>query len=192
MGTIMSGWYRGHAPRCEHRLALDLAGLGPKIAAGGVIWKCWSYQDERHSAFLHIEPAGFRIEYGDAAGRSVASEFAYWRAIPRPFGGSQLFMGCPNCQRRCRALYYGRARLYCRLCLGPRYQSQLTQPGQRLLDRANKIARRLNPSDPNANALDSCPPRLKGMRRRTYHRLEAEFDRYATLGLARVMASLAR
>ena len=80
MGTIMSSWYRGHAPRCEHRLALDLAGLGPKIAAGGVIWKCWSYQDERHSAFLHIEPAGFSIKYGDAAGRSVAREFAYWRA----------------------------------------------------------------------------------------------------------------
>jgi hypothetical protein len=101
-------------------------------------------------------------------------------------------MGCPNCQRRCRVLYYGPARLYCRVCLGLRYQSQLTQPSQRLLDRATKIARRLDPTDPNANALDGCPPRPKGMHQRTYHRLEDEFDHYATLGFARAMASRAR
>jgi hypothetical protein len=110
--------------------------------------------------------------------------------MPLPFGGSRLWIGCPGCARKCRALYIGSDRLRCRLCLGLRYRSQLEQPGQRVLDRAAKIARRLDPVD--GNALDGCPPRPKGMRWRTYHRLETEFDRYATLGLARVMRSLTR
>ena len=49
-------------------------------------------------------------------------------------------IGLPSCRgRRCP----GCERLRCRLCLGLRYTSQLTQPTQRMMDRAHKIARRL-------------------------------------------------
>jgi hypothetical protein len=66
----------------------------------------------------------------------------------------------------------------------------MTQPSQRLMERAHKIARRLDPED--GNALGDCPPKPKGMRWRTYRGLEAEFEYCATMALARIMRRLNR
>jgi len=58
------------------------------------------------------------------------------------------------------------------------------------MDRAHKIARRLDPV--HGNAMDGCPLKPKGMRWRTYRRLEAELEHYEALGVARMMRSLSR
>jgi hypothetical protein len=166
------------APRCEERLAIDLAGMGPRIAAGGLLFVHWRSQGGAwHLAHLYIEDDGLRIEYGlgDRDGRwmrCIGTEFAPWHIMPLHLGGSRRWLGCPGCGRRCRALYYGDAVLRCRLCLGLLYRSQNMKPTDRLSYRMFRL-RREHLGDDRPDLLENCPPKPRGMRWRTYKRLAA-------------------
>jgi hypothetical protein len=117
------------AARCEDRLAIDLAGKAPSIAAGSLQYVYWrTAAGELRQASIHMAADGLRIEYGesDSVGRwtrTVGTEIAPWHVMPLPFGGSRRWFGCPGCGRRCRALYCGEAVLRCRLCLGLKYRT---------------------------------------------------------------------
>jgi hypothetical protein len=181
-------------PRCEHREVLDIAGLRalhvqPLTDAGATLHVKRRAPGEPLAATLTFTREGIRIAYahGETTERQQSTgltELAAWRITPLHFGGVRYWIACPRCARRCRVLYWGVERLRCRLCLELRYASQLKQPGQRAEERAFRIARRLHP---RGNALDGCPPRPKGMRRRTFLRLEAEYEHYYAIGVSRLM-----
>jgi len=165
------------APRCEDKLALDLKGMEARITAGAILSVHWRADGVRRQAQLHMEDDGLRIEYGssDPDGRwlqCIGTELAAWHFTPLRFGGSRRWLGCPDCGRRCRALYYGDSVLRCRLCLGLNYRSQNMQPAQRIGYRMYQL-RKDRLGDERPDLLESCPPRPRGMRRRTYQRLVA-------------------
>lgn len=162
--------------RCEDRLAIDLKGLGPRVAAGAILSVHWRAEGARRQAQLYMEDDGLRIEYGssDPDGRwlhCIGTELAPWHLTPQHLGGCRRWLGCPGCGRRCRALYHGDTVLRCRLCLG------LRRRGDQRLD-----------------LLESCSPMPRGVRRRTYQRLvamdEALGERRVNLILGRFLKHL--
>jgi hypothetical protein len=196
MGSHTSGWHRGHAPRCEQRLAYDLARKTDPSAAGEWVSKSWQLDGGRWSADLHADPDGLRIEVWrcDDVGRCLtlqATQLAPWLCTPISFGGSRRWLACPACSRRCRALYFGVGRLACRTCLNLRYRSQLLQPHERAQKRADMIGMRLDPGI-YSGVLDGYPPRPSGMRLATYRRLEAAYETYSAQALLPVMRFLSR
>src|SRR5262245_22857696 len=133
MGNSSSGWYRGHAPRCEDHAVLDLA-KAPPLGWRHWLSVCWQWQGQRRSAELHVDPAaaltiagaGVTIAYHrhDDAGRAGSVddiERAEIQELPVGFGGVRRWLCCPGCGNRTRVLYGG-ARLRCRRCLGLRYR----------------------------------------------------------------------
>src|SRR5262245_20146663 len=176
VGTITSGNHRGAAPRCEHRVVLDLAEVAVEPT---VSWRCW-YGDGR-AATLTIHDNAVTIVYHrcDKSGRCIADialEHAPFHFIPVYFGGKRRLLGCPGCGRRCRVLYAGAEHIRCRLCLRLRYLSEHMGQLDRAWKRATKIARRVDPKFQPGNIYEF-PPRAKWMRKVAYQRLVAAHAR---------------
>jgi hypothetical protein len=186
MGRYWARWnHHTAAPRVEERVALDLAELKARNAAVDPIYrdepdrltKSWRWRGERRAASLVVDRAGITINYHrcDDVGRCgsvIATERAPFHQLPARFGGTRRLLGCPGCGRRCRALHYGADRLRCRVCLGLRYRSQNTQPADRAMDQAAKIAKRLDPVEGHLLAIEDFPLKPPRMRWSTYWRLE--------------------
>ena len=108
-----------------------------------------------------------------------------WIAIehaPCRFGGSRPWFLCPECGRRCGALYRGRGGFYCRDCAGLNYPSTRVDALDRTVHKADRIRARLGW---RAGIAFGHGPKPKGMHWRTFWRLVAEHDRHAhafTLG----------
>jgi hypothetical protein len=139
--------------------------------------KSWHWRGERRAAGLLVDRAGITISYRrcDDVGRCgsvIATERAQFHELPARFGGTRRLLGCPGCGRRCRALHFGPDRLRCRLCLGLRYRSQNSQPADRAMDQAAKIAKRLDPVEGHLLAIEEFPLKPPRMRWSTYWRLE--------------------
>jgi hypothetical protein len=105
----------------------------------------------------------------------------------QPFGGQRSWFACPECGRRCAALYCGR-RFLCRRCVGVPYASQSMAAPDRLRRRARIIRQRLGGSE-YANLSLEFPPKPKWMRWSTYGRLRALAER---LSCNSVLASAQR
>jgi hypothetical protein len=90
------------------------------------------------------------------------------------FGGVRPYFICPGvvngiaCGRRVAMLYWPGRHFLCRHCYRLGHASQIEDPWERALRRANKIQQRLG-GEPGMAAL--LPARPKGMWRRTYGRL---------------------
>jgi hypothetical protein len=167
MGGIGSGWHRGARPRCERRGALNLA----KINIGETwLW----YGPDRRAATLTADAAGVWIIHHrcDERGRCVseiARERAPFHYLPVHFGGMRRLSGCPNCGGRCRFLYDGAGRFWCRICLGLRHSSENLGTRGRIWWRIMKTRRRV---EDNATVDGhEFPERRPRMKRRTYERL---------------------
>lgn len=83
---------------------------------------------------------------------------------PCRFGGEQPWYLCPGCGRRTVVLYRGR-HIACRHCLNLAYPSQRIGAGDRALERAEKIRKRLGWRPGIAYGLGARPA---GMHYRTY------------------------
>lgn len=88
------------------------------------------------------------------------------------YGGYRHWFVC-GCGRRVGVLYY-RHSWACRHCMGLPYQSQLSQPKDRINERINAIRERLGWVRGVANGHGNKP---KGMHQRTYQRLISQHDR---------------
>lgn len=86
------------------------------------------------------------------------------------YGGVRLWFLC-KCGRRVGVLYS--QDLACRHCVGLSYRTQLKQPIERKIYRANAIRERLGWCAGIANETGTRP---KGMHQKTYQRLLAEYD----------------
>jgi hypothetical protein len=125
------------------------------------------------------------IVLGESEGRlNVTSEghhqsFAL-TSDPRPFGGYQWYLVCPETLRRVRVLFrpLGATWFASRHAWGSRrsaYASQFLSPVDRAWRAKAKVkARLLGDSDPDEWDL---PPKPKWMRSRTYEKWETRFDR---------------
>jgi hypothetical protein len=100
------------------------------------------------------------------SGRYAAQRVALTR-IRQHLGGERIWLVCPDCQRRCGALYYSE-RFRCRRCVDLRYPSQHEPLHERLLYRAKDVRARLGGS---GSMTEPFPERPKGMRQATYERL---------------------
>jgi hypothetical protein len=191
MGRFWARWqHHDTAPRVEERVALDLAELKARDAACDPIFKdeldsltkSWRWRGERRAASLIVDRTGIAISYHrcDEVGRYgsvIATERAPFHELPARFGGTRRMLGCPGCGRRCRALYFGADRLRCRLCLGLKYRSQNSQPADRAMDQAAKIAKRLDPVEGHLLAIEDFPLKPPRMRWSTYWKLEQRHGR---------------
>ena len=88
------------------------------------------------------------------------------------FGSARSWFVCPvqECSRRVARLYLVGGRYACRHCHGLAYRTQHENAYDRGLLKAQRIRMKLGGS---ANMTLPFPPKPKGMRWRTYHRLEA-------------------
>ena len=96
----------------------------------------------------------------------------------RPFGGRQWYVTCPKTWKKVRVLYRppGATFFASRHAWGRQvaYASQFLDPTARAWHIKAKVkARLLGDADPDEWDL---PPRPKGMRQKTYERLEARYD----------------
>ena len=121
-----------------------------------------------------VEPDVLVLDYrtcrpGEEAWQEVTQRVAFAHTAQH-LGGSRLWLVCPSCRQRCGVLFGGQ-RFACRRCVKLPYPSQLEQPGDRKLRRAQAIRTRLGSS---ASTLDPFPAKPKGMRWTTYWRLKSK------------------
>jgi hypothetical protein len=167
-------------PRCEDRLAFDLARLGRRPEPGDGARKTWRhagrYVGVSATVTRDCEALAVECYRCDDVGRWLDppehSARIPFLTTPTRFGRPRLWLQCPACSRRCRALYFEAGRLCCRLCAGIRYKSQNMRPRNRWERRRAQIRRSLADETDAAGV----PPRPKGMRRGTYNRLAAIED----------------
>jgi hypothetical protein len=105
------------------------------------------------------------------------------------YGGKRPWFICPgkNCNRRVAKLYLKQGHFLCRYCHNLAYSSQREEKEWRLMDKAQKICKRLG-----VNSLDDLyfesNPKPKGMHKKTYDRLveeayELEFESLRAAGI---------
>jgi hypothetical protein len=176
MGGIGSGWYRGARPRCEHRVALNLAEIN--------IGESWGwYGPDRRAAFMTADATGVWIIHQryDELGRcfsEIAREHAPFHYLPVHLGGMRRLLGCPGCGRRCRFLYDGAGHFWCRVCLGLQHSSENLGTRGRIWWRMMKIRRRVDNNAPvMVNIWDELPERRPRMKRRIYEQLRSRHNR---------------
>ena len=92
---------------------------------------------------------------------------------PCNYGNYRHWWLCPSCSKRVAVLYCAGAYV-CRHCLNAPYGSQLQQPIDRLVSRADTIRHRLGWQSGIAHSNQGRP---KGMHFTTYYRLVNEHDR---------------
>ena len=83
-------------------------------------------------------------------------------------GGRRPWFACPRCLRQCRKLYLLKQWM-CRCCCALPYRSQTLTPGDRLLNRTDKLRRRLDIAQSSSTI-----ERRRGMRQCTRERLGAQ------------------
>ena len=187
----------------EDGLKLDLNKLarkgfikfGANVGARGISWSNSHHGDIARGVISAdmTDPgrAWFRIAIGSFVQQiTLASR-------PRHFGGSQFFFVCPVTGGFATVLWKPpRAARFCsRQAWGRQvaYASQFLDRDSRAHHGQSKINSRLcslGQFDPDEW---SFPPKPKGMRWKTYHRLEQKFDRYEDIldsGIERLVAKL--
>ena len=138
-----------------------------------------------------VEASGLRLIY------KTRSHGGEWRDVDElvpfvhtrtNFGSGRRWFECLSCRIRCRILYGG-AYFRCRRCHRLKYESQYEPAWGRAASRALKIRERLGGK---GGIDDPFPLRRKGMQWKTYHRLEAEYERLTNNWAAAAMQMMAR
>lgn len=142
-----------------------------------------------------VANVGFRISAADPVERSVVlvwtqsggkpfTQTLRLVAAPMRFGGVRWWWACSSCGSRRATLYNpsGRRGWACRTCYRLAYPVQNESPTDRAFRRWQRVAARLAVRDlVPADAFDMAPAdwtpdRPRGMRRRTYARLTAQWE----------------
>ena len=105
---------------------------------------------------------------------------AYLDRMPCRFGGSRAWWLCPCCGRRVAILYIGKTPA-CRHCYRLAYRSEREDAGDRASRQADKLRDRLGWEPGILNGNGGKP---KGMHWRTFERLQAQHDAYASVFMA--------
>ena len=90
------------------------------------------------------------------------------------FGGRRQWFMCPSCDRRCAIIYRrGTGPLWgCRVCMDGRYRSEHKTTVDRMIQKAEKIRKRLGQTE--VGILARFPEKPKAMHWATYDRLKAQ------------------
>jgi hypothetical protein len=157
MGSTTSGWYRGAKPRCENHVVLDARELDPDEHVS------WAIARRGHIIRFSVDGNGVRIASNER------DDYAPFHYMSTQYG-KRKYLGCPQCDRRCRFLYAVGERCACRFCLNLGYQSQLLGVRGRLFWRILKLRQRVNPNA-STNLTAAFPKRPKHMRWHRYGEL---------------------
>ena len=185
MGGFGSGWPSGSGrDKVEYSRSIDVnrlhkAGSLRAGTSGGWQWiqdgeKVASIKLRAELERLHLS---YRVRIAGGEWESIEEPVRIVR-VPCPFGGARPYFICPGvvngiaCGRRVAKLHGPGRYFLCRHCYRLAHASQSEGQWDRTLRRANKIKQRLG-GDPGMAA--PFAPRPKGMWRRTYERLYAEF-----------------
>jgi hypothetical protein len=167
------------ADLCHRAHSIDLDWLRRKRLLTPGRWSTltWSVRGEKTGSIqLTLVQDGLKLSY---RARQHGED---WQQIaevvplietPTNFGGCREWFRCLSCGRRCRIIYGG-LRFRCRKCRGLRYESQYEPPFARAASRALKIRDKLGG---RGGIDDPFPAKPKGMRWRTYQRLEDQDER---------------
>ncbi len=102
----------------------------------------------------------------------------YLEETKQPFGGSRLWLKCPDCDRRCNKLYWHQSLFSCRVCLGLSYRSRQSSFLNYQEHKALKIEHWLGEfcHYMTRPLSEQIPSRPKYMRKNTYQRLIVELN----------------
>ena len=173
MGGIGSGRQQQH-PSITKLLQLDVRQLQRQGSLrSGAVGSCQWAKDGRvlARAFLSSTSSKLTIRYQPWDVRDNSAETISVVAIVRTgchFGGSRLWLACPDCKQRAAILYGCDGRFSCRLCRRPTYPIQMIPPMGRPLARAQRLRLQLG----GCVDLDTpFPERPKGMHSFSYTKL---------------------
>lgn len=167
------------ADLCHRSHSVDLDWLRRKrlLALGRWSTLTWSVRGEKTGSIrLTLVQDGVKLSYRARQhneGWQQIEEVLPLVETPTNFGGRREWFRCLSCRRRCR-IVYGGLRFRCRKCLGLRYESQYEPSFARDASRALKIRDKLGG---RGGLDDPLPAKPKGMRWRTYRRLEDTDER---------------
>jgi hypothetical protein len=169
-GAGRPGWRR----RCEHMLSLDVRVLRRKgrLVDGQRFNWSWRLGDEPSGSMgVSVHETCLVLDYvwtpRGHEGRNHRCT-VYFQRTPCRFGGHRIWFTCPDCARTC-AVVYGpsrRGNFACRVCQRLGYMSESQSP----IDRCWRAQRKLEAK------LGEEGTRPKGMRQRTFERINARWD----------------
>ena len=181
MGGFGSGRYSAFRATTTNQMRsinlpwLKKKGLLIPAKAGSLNWSCGG--EETGSIQYRCECDGFRLMYKARQQGEDWQEidelipFAYTQTN---FGGERRWFECLSCHRKCSVLYGG-TYFRCRTCYNLKYETQYERPWDRAITKALKIREKLGDRD---GGIDDCfPAKPKGMHWKTYHKLEAEYEK---------------
>jgi len=172
MGGFGSG-RRGGRRKVESQHAVDIQWMKRKGwlyngCSGSLTWSCRG--EETGSIGYRVSPATITLiyrhrEYG-GEWEPVESEIRL-ENTPCNYGGSRVWMRCPNCWRRCVQVYLTGKKPACRKCYNLAYYSEAETQLDRAMRRARKSQEKLGYKGGN---LDEWIFKPKGMHQKTYER----------------------
>jgi len=183
----MGGWGSGKRWSCrdttDEYLQLDVKKLSATWLALGVRSTLrWSRRGvEIASIGLKCEGDRLILRYQDGKRSGNPTNHEYPVCLERTpcnYGGERLWFRCParGCGRRVRILYGGEI-FACRQCHNLAYESQKESEEDRATRRAWALIDRVGGLD-FGTLFDPLPPKPKGMRDRTYQRLEWHYAHF--------------
>jgi hypothetical protein len=104
------------------------------------------------------------------------------------YGGYRPWFLCPKCGKRV-AILYGGKHFHCRFCRNLAYPSENESPANRMLQKANKIKRRLNCEPGVQNRIMFKP---KGMHQKTFDRLLRQVHMLENIAVKQLYQNLTR
>lgn len=188
MGGYGSGtWYRSNSKRTtesQHRIDVRLLKKWGYLN-GSMFIGAWSWSSGGRptgSINYRVDSEGMVFSYRNrpcgGEWESVEQTILFDRT-PCHYGGHRHWFLCPRCYRRVTVLYGAGKYFYCRHCYGLTYTSQQEHFGDRMMRKARKIRRQM---DPDNTVFDLFPLKPKGMHWKTYDRLRMEAEHAATIG----------
>jgi hypothetical protein len=186
MGGSGSGnWYRFSSKTlAEHCLSIDVRQLSRKGCLEPWLRYSWGWQNGCN-IIIETSPEAIELAYtiscNGQQGERVHIEVPLsWTSCN--YGGKRPWFICPGkgCGRRVAKLYLAGKYFLCRHCHDLAYLSQRQGKEFRLIDKAQKIYRRLGVKSHNDLYFKSKP---KGMHQTTYDRLRDEAEELESEGL---------
>jgi hypothetical protein len=177
-GTGSGNWYRFDSKTlAEHCMSLDVRHLNRKGCLEPWLRYAWNWQN---GCNIVIETTSEAIELFYGISRNEQPREDVHIEVPLSwsscnYGGKRPWFICPGkgCGRRVAKLYLAGKYFLCRHCHDLAYSSQRERKEFRLLNKAQKICRRLGANN-CSDLFDVSKP--KGMHQRTYEKLVEEAE----------------
>ncbi len=177
MGGVGSGnWWRlAKKATTEDLFSIDIRWLKQHdyLKSGTSGFLSWSYGgNELGSVSYSIKHDSIVLDYGyrqDGSKWDLVKQEISFDFTPCNFGGYRKWFLCPHCCKRVAVLYGVDRYFLCRHCYNLTYSCQQETPPFRLLNKAQKIRKRLGASTCTDDPIVDKP---KGMHQKTFDRLK--------------------